>query len=428
MGGIYAIQIIDGPVPWLVFGLSTAGALYLLFRTPTLRWILTALLGILGGAVLGIGFFALANAMNFFGSPLPKPIALWAIGAFAGLGLAIVNLWSSRWWRKLIALCSAVMFLLASGLGINAYFGLDQTIGALFGESGASPIDIAKPVDTTVPDSGVPLYQSWTPPSDMPKVGKQGTQVIPSSGFDARPAGIYLPPAALVNDPPRLPLVIMMMGYPGNPDPQYIGKILDEYAAKHDGLAPVVVVADQIGTKGDPACADSAQYGAAETYITTDVVNWARGNLPISSDPKLWTIAGYSNGGACAFKYAAQHPDMFHNLLVISGDEYPGVESEKATTSDIFGGNNDQFTAAKPTNILKMNTGAYSDVTAVFTVGGNDSAFVPGMERNSQAARDAGMRTTYFVVPGAGHVVDALEGGLGKGFEVLYPTLGLSKP
>ncbi|MGG7466575.1 alpha/beta hydrolase [Plantibacter sp. YIM 135347] len=428
MGGIFAIQIIDGPVPWIVFGVAGVAVLYLLVRTPTPRWVLTALLGILGGAVLGISFFALANALNLFGSPLPKPIALWAIGAVAALGLAIVNLWSSRWWRKLIAACSVVVFLIAGGMGINAYYGLDRTIGALFGESGAAPIDIAKPVDTDVPDATVPLYQSWTPPGDMPKVGKQGTQVIPTSGFDARPAGIYLPPAALVKNPPRLPFVLMMMGFPGNPDPQYISKILGDYAAKHDGLAPVVIVADQIGTKGDPACADSAKYGAAETYITTDVVNWARSNLPISSDPKLWTIAGYSNGGACAFKFAAQHPDTFQNLLVISGDEFPGVESEKDTTNDIFGGNSQKFEDSKPTNILKANPGLYSEMTSVFTVGGSDPGFIPGMERNSQAAKTAGMNTTYFVVPGAGHVVDALEGGLGKGFEVLYPVLGLSKP
>ena len=41
-----------------------------------------------------------------------------------------------------------------------------------------------------------PLYETWTPPDGMPATGQQGTQVIPAteSGFDARPAGIYLPP------------------------------------------------------------------------------------------------------------------------------------------------------------------------------------------------------------------------------------------
>lgn len=427
MDGLYSIPLIDGPVPWVVYALAIAAVLYLLIRRPTARWILTATIGILAGAVVGVGLFALINLLDLFGTPLPNAVAFWAMATFAAIGLAVVNLWWSRWWRKLVAAVSIVVFAVAGGIGINAYYGLDTTVGALFGVSTAKPIDIHKPPVTNTADPTEPLYRSWTPPPDLPKTGKQGTQTIPSSGFAARPAGIYLPPAALVKDAPALPLVIMMMGYPGNPDPQYIGKVLDGYAAKHDGLAPIVIVADQIGTQGDPACADSTKYGAAETYITSDVVKWARANLHILTGAAYWTIAGYSNGGACAFKYAAEHPETFGNLLVVSGDEFPGVEIEKDTIADVFGGSKARFDAAKPTSILDANPGKYSATTAVFTVGGNDPGFVPGVERDAKAAQQAGMKTTYYVVPGAGHVVDALEGGLTKGFEILYPVLGLSK-
>src|SRR5687767_9661617 len=126
----------------------------------------------------------------------------------------------------------------------------------------------------------------------MPTVGQQGTQEIPGtqSGFDARPAGIYLPSAALVDDAPALPPVILMMGYPGNPDQSYIAAILDEFAAQNKGLPPIAVVADQIGNGGDPACADSAAFGNAETFIKTDVVNWAKLNLNVIQDPKYWVV------------------------------------------------------------------------------------------------------------------------------------------
>lgn len=40
----------------------------------------------------------------------------------------------------------------------------------------------------------------------------------------------------------------------------------------------------------------------------------------------------------------------------------------------------------------------------------------------------AGRQADSYVVPGAGHVVDALEGGLAEGFARLYPRLGLSAP
>lgn len=424
---VWGIRIIDGPVYWTFLLASAAFFLYLLIRRPTGRWIATALIGLLGGAVVAAGLFFLVNALDAFGTPLPNQVAFWTMATFAAIGLGIVNLWSSRWWRKTLAAIGIVVFAITGTLGVNGYYGLDPTIGSLFGISTTKKIDI-HPINTSTADPTKPLYETWKPPADMPKTGQQGSQEIPSSGFAARPAGIYLPPAALVKNAPPLPVVIFMMGYPGNPDPQYIGGVLDEYAAKHNGLAPIAVVADQIGTQGDPACADSSTFGAAETYITKDVPAWIRTHLNVLKDPKYWTIGGYSNGGACSFKYAAEFPDQFRNLMVVSGDEYPGVEIQRQTIAQVFGGSTSAFDAAKPTSILDANPGRYANTTAVFTVGGNDPTFVPGVERNAKAAEAAGMKTTYYVVPGAGHVVDALEGGLKKDFEILYPVLGLSRP
>lgn len=42
MQAIYSLPIIAGPVPWIVYGLAAALALYLLLRRPTPRWVLTA--------------------------------------------------------------------------------------------------------------------------------------------------------------------------------------------------------------------------------------------------------------------------------------------------------------------------------------------------------------------------------------------------
>jgi enterochelin esterase-like enzyme len=313
-------------------------------------------------------------------------------------------------------------------IGINAFYGLNPTLGSVLGIAAENPIVIPTPAPTQT-DAG-PLYRTWTAPAGMPATGQQGTQVIPptESGFDARPAGIYLPPAALVDGAPALPLVILMMGYPGNPDQSYIAAILDQFAAQNAGLAPIVVVADQIGNGGDPACADSAAFGNAETYIKTDVVNWAKENLNIIQDPRYWVIAGYSNGGGCAIKYGAQEPDVFKNILDISGEEFPGSEDVDAVVAQIYGGDSAAFEESKPVNILSANAGQYEGVTAVFTVGENDPGFIPAAAAVSNAAIAAGMSVTVYTVPGAGHVVDALNGGLQEGFSVLYPVLGLSAP
>lgn len=135
------------------------------------------------------------------------------------------------------------------------------------------------------------------------------------SGFTARPAGIYLPPAALVDSPPALPLVVMMMGQPEDPDPRFAAESLNEFAAQNRGLAPIIIVADQLGNSlVDDLCLDTARFGNAETYINKDVVDWARSNLNVIGDARHWTVAGYSHGGQCAISFGAKYPEIWGNI------------------------------------------------------------------------------------------------------------------
>ena len=427
---MWSIPIIDGPVPWIVYTVALAFFLVLLIRTPTTRWVLTALLALLVGALVGLGIGLLIDATDLFGAdPLPMPVLWWAAATFAAIGLAVANLWRSPLWRKIVAIVGIVVFAIAGGIGINAVYGLNPTLGSVFGIVDDNPIVVPTNTATADPDAG-PLYETFTPPADMPAKGQQGTQVIPAtaSGFNARAAGIYLPPAALVPNAPALPLVIMMMGHPGNPDPSAIAGVLDDFAAKNKGLAPIVVVPDQLGPDGnDPACADSKAYGNAETYVTKDVVAWATQNLHIIQDPKYWVIAGYSNGGGCAVKYLAKYPDQWKNLIDISGEPFPGSEDPGSVTSTIYGGDTAAFEAAKPIAIMQAApAGTYDGMTAVFTAGAQDPTYIQAAKDVSGEAQAVGMTVTYYEVPGAGHVGDALTGGLQEGFTVMYPVLGLS--
>jgi len=216
-----------------------------------------------------------------------------------------------------------------------------------------------------------------------------------------------------------------MMGQPGDPDPSYVAETLDAMAARNNGLAPIVIVADQLGDPNiDPLCLDTAKYGNAETFLTQDVVNWARTNLNIIQDPRYWTIAGYSNGGQCAISLFAKHPRLWSNVIDISGEEFPGTEILDATLQDVFGGNTAAYDAQKPVNLLANRH--FTGTTAVFTVGSNDAGFIPGTHRVAAAAEAAGMAVTYWESPNGGHVFPALTDGLDKAFEMLYPKLGLT--
>ncbi len=416
---------------WTAFLLSAALVVYLLARRPTVRRVLLALVGILGGACVALVAVVVINATGAIGRSLEPFVIIWAACGLAAVGLAIVNLIGSRWWRKVIAAIAIVVLLATTFLGINLGYGLNATVGSFFGVVPSNPADLPKPKPTTSYDESKPLYEQWTPPADMPAVGKRETVSIPNtqSKFVAREAGIYRPPAALVADPPPLPLVILMMGQPGNPDVQYIADVLDQYAAAHQGLAPIAVIADQIGDPSqDPVCIDSTQFGGAETYITKDVVDWAKENLQVAKDPSQWVVAGYSNGGGCAFKYAAEHPEIWGNLISASGEIYPGSENPQGVIDSLFGGDKAAFEKTKPISILQSGAYQYPDTWAVFTAGDQDPGYVSQAADMNAAALAAGWTSQDFTLPDTGHGADALTNGLTKGFEILYPHLGLAPP
>lgn len=421
------VNIISGVVPVLSYALSAALLIYLLCRRPTRRWLFTLGIGLLAGIVVAITLLILVERVwHSFGDPIGTPSRFWVVITCVALAVAVVNLWRSRWWRKLLAILAMLSFALSSTLLVNAAFGLNPTVGSFLHIVQHKPLKLAGGA-ARVFDS--PLYRSWKPPADMPASGQIGTQQIPNpeSGFSARPAGIYLPPAALVKDPPVLPFVLMMMGQPGDPTTLYIQPVLDAFAAQHNGLAPIVVVADQIGSPDqDPMCIDSAKYGKAETYVTKDVVNWARQNLPISQNPQDWTVAGYSNGGECSIYIGAKYPELFRNVLDISGEQSQAFAAPEVALENGFAGDKEAFEAAKPLNIMAGKH--YPQTMAIFTYGAWDPAYATQAATVEAAARAAGMTTALRSVEGAGHDAAALDGGLRIGFELLYPRLGLAEP
>ncbi|WP_308465105.1 alpha/beta hydrolase [Rathayibacter soli] len=425
------LDIVSGPAIIVLYTLSAVIAAYLLLRRPTRRWVITVLIAFAvgGTCAVAIWFFGI-RVFHLVDIPLSRIVYAWLAATLVGVCLAIVNLWRSRWWRKVIASIGIVAFLTTGTVAVNAWFGLDRSLGAFLGVTVSKPIALAPLSAPTAHSKPVgPLWKTWIPPADIPAKGTIGTVTIPGtiSGFTARPAGLYLPPAALVADPPPLPLVVMMMGQPGDPDPSYTAGVLDALAAQHHGLAPIVIVADQLGNPNtDTLCLDTPQLGNIETYITQDVVNWAIANLNVTKDHRYWTVAGYSNGGECALSFLIKHQKLWSNVLDISGEEIPGADDPAEVLATIFNGDQAAYDAVKPLNILSSTK--LPGTFGVFTVGSNDSAFVPGQRQVAAATKAAGMISTYYEVPNGGHVLPALTDGLQHAYQLLYVRLGLAPP
>lgn len=429
---VLSVRVIGGPLMITVYSLSILCLGALCIRRWRWRSLTVTVCGVVLAGCVTAGVLWYVDANNVFGVALDAVTWRWSIVALTASAFALSGVFWGRWWRRLIAGISVIVFCIAGGIGINADFGLDKTIADLAGVSLAKPIHLPRPAPTAPAlSSGFsgPLWESWNPPKDMPKVGQTGQVVIPAtvSGFHSRPAGIYLPPAALVADAPRLPLVVMLMGQPGNPDPSYIATVLNGFAAEHKGLAPIVVVADQLGNPAiDTLCLDTPQYGNVQTFLSVDVVNWARANLHILEDPAHWVVAGYSNGGECALSLGARYPNIWGNVLDISGEAYPGSDHSAKTLAEIFHNDKSAYRAVFPETILAQQH--YSNTVAVFTAGSDDDFYRAQAHTAMAAAEAAGWVSTYYEVPNGGHVLKALMGGLEEGFSVLYPRLELSQP
>ncbi|MFT4213051.1 MAG: alpha/beta hydrolase-fold protein [Microbacterium sp.] len=392
------------------------------------RLLLSFVLGTIGGYLLA----RTLETAGVFEGALPKNAAEWIAAGVGAAAAGVVAALTRPWWRRAIAALLVVVALVMAGLGVNTSYGLTHTLAAILG---IQALDEEPLPALTGAGDGDPstLYETWTAPADMPTKGRvsalSGDEQIPSTGFTARDAAIYLPPAALVDDPPSLPVIVFMMGQPGTPDPTSIAAALDAFAAEHDGLAPIAIVADQLGSiNADPACADSTTYGTVSTYFNSDIPEWIRSHLNVVSDTSYWVIGGYSNGGACAFTWGAQHPEVWGSLMDISGNEYPGSEHEQQTIDTVFDGDADAFEAAKPASWLTVNAGSFDGHVAVFTYGDEDETFGPGQQANAALAQDAGFTVYSDAIPGAGHTGVVLDEGLAFAIDALASHLGLAAP
>ncbi|MFZ2174821.1 MAG: alpha/beta hydrolase-fold protein, partial [Rhodococcus sp. (in: high G+C Gram-positive bacteria)] len=246
----------------------------------------------------------------------------------------------------------------------------------------------------------------WKRPVRTPAAGVVTEVEIPGvrSGFAARPAVLYLPPAYLTSPRAVLPVMVMIAGQPGGPEDWFtggrLGSTVDEYAARHHGLAPVVVVVDALGSAdANPLCKDSA-LGNDATYLAHDVPEWIENTLQVSRDPAQWAVGGFSYGGTCSIQLAVNYPEIYPNFLDFLGQDEPSLGDHAATVAATFAGDEGAFEAVNPADVLKMHQ--FPGLTGVFVAGAEDDEYRPQQQRMFAAARAAGLDVRYYELPG-GH-------------------------
>ncbi|MGU3410186.1 alpha/beta hydrolase [Microbacterium sp. M1A1_1b] len=393
------------------------GVLALLVLLPALRtglrsgpaWRRTGLRAAIaaGGAVLGLlACWVVGDLLNAFDVRLTDVTRMWVAFAFAALALAVTGIVHGGRGRRVLAAVLVPAALLVPALGINVDYAAYPTLNALVQTNPFPTLDLGS--ESGIDAAAVRPASRWTAPVSMPTAGRVGTVRIPGtrSGFPARPAVVYLPPAALTDDPPTLPVVVSLSGQPGTPSDMFtaggIATVLDRYAAAHHGLAPIVVSADQLAVPGhNTMCVDSS-IGNSATYITRDVPDWITAHLRVPTDPHGWGLVGFSQGATCAMQFLTGDPDRFSAALAISSELHPVDRSPQNSADEAFGGSLARWRAASPGALMAAN-GPYSDAHLWLTAGANDHEFTESARTLGRDAVRAGIHTAVASSPGSGH-------------------------
>jgi enterochelin esterase-like enzyme len=435
VSSILSTSIVSGPLVTTLFALAAVVVTLALVVRPSpdwsrRRWTGVAIGSSVAGALVGlVVVWIVVDLLDSFGVALSLPSRAWIAAAFAGMALLVVGLRRARTWRRIASVPALVLIVAVAAMGVNIDFHQYVSVRALFGLSqfAGEPL----PELAADPSAGRPALADWTAPAGMPTVGQVSSVTIPNtkSGFVARPAVVYLPPAALTADPPALPVVILLSGQPGSPDDPMVSgtmhEYLDAWATAHHGLAPIVVSPDQLGDPAhNPMCVDSTPYGKSDTFLTQDVPAWITKTLPASTDRADWAIAGFSQGGTCAIQLGAKHPTLFGTIIDVSGELVPSLGDPATTIRTGFQGDEAAYNAALPQSLLAAGA-PYSDTFATFAVGEDDATFKPWAQSMEASAKAAGMTTDYLESPGTAHDWHTGHYGLSHAFDELFPRWGL---
>jgi S-formylglutathione hydrolase FrmB len=427
-------SLIAGPLPVILL-VSALLALAWLTAGRNVRWlaIWVPLIVLAAAGLVAFMTWLINNVWRPFPDLLPFTIVFWSWVALAGLVLAFARQPLLRSWpRRAAAIVAGVLVLAAAANQVNGYFQAYPSLRAVLG-----PWLDPKPMFTrtanvaeVVARPSYPLASIWRPPPGMPKTGAVYQVNIPGirSGFAARPGYIYLPPAYLATPRPQLPVLVLLAGQPGGPrqwiDSGRIQATMDAFARHHEGLAPVVLMPDDLGSEfANPLCMNS-RLGDVQTYLTVDVPNWIITHLQVRPPARGWAVGGFSEGGTCAIQLATQAPRLYPIFVDISGQLEPTLGSRRLTISRAFGGNAAAYARVNPIAVLASSR--FPHDAGVFVGGVNDSVYTPQQRRMFLAARHAGMQVTFLRLPG-GHSWRVWRGGLERNVAWLAARLSITE-
>lgn len=135
-------------------------------------------------------------------------------------------------------------------------------------------------------------------------------------------ATVWLPPSYMHEPQRTYPVITAFTGFPGDVRTYTQAMDIAHHIKANVGDSTlresIVVIPDVYPGNNDTECVDST-HGKWETYVSTDVVSWIRGNLRVSTDRDAWATLGYSAGGWCSSMFTVRHPEIWSRSVNLAG-------------------------------------------------------------------------------------------------------------
>ncbi|GAA2411102.1 hypothetical protein A7G45_08935 [Mycolicibacterium llatzerense] len=428
---ILDLSLLSGPFAAVLQVVAIGAGAWLLWRVC--RSAPATMLGVcvISAAALTVALVFVARYVWYLFPDQLEPTAYgWLATAMLALTLVVAGMVIDRRWQQ-AALRTAAAVLVIAGCAnqINRTFEAYPALRDVLGIASDIEVpfaDLSRP--TTGYRAGRPVETHWQPRILPAGQGQLATVRIPAatSGFAARPAEIYFPPAYFAEPRPALPVIVLISGQPGGPrdwiTAGQLKSIMDRFAAEHRGLAPVAIVADATGSRfANPLCLDS-RLGNAATYLGVDLPAWVKNNLTVDTDPSGWAVAGFSYGGTCALQLATNYPHVYPTFVDIAGDTEPTLVDRRSTVEAAFGGDAAAFARVNPLDLLRTRT--YPGSAGAIAAGAGDDESRTAARAVLQATRTAALDTHYTQVPGR-HDWGAARAALASELPWLAARIGL---
>jgi S-formylglutathione hydrolase FrmB len=390
MAGV-SVSLLSGWLPAALRIVTVAAVLTAAIRPGVRWWTRRVPVAVVVAAGVAVAAGIVVDAALQQPEPLPGEVWVWVGLLVFALVTALMR---GAVWQRCVAVV-AVLLSVASAAGtLNAFVGYYPTVGVAFDDLAGVPVP--SQIDRAQLSSVDPeTRQGRVVPVDIP---------ADYSHFAHRLEFVYLPPAWFRSGrKEHFPVVEMIGAEFAEPDNWIrIGDAVstaDEYAAHHDGRAPILVFADASGGFSvDTECVDGP-HGNAETHLVRDIPAYVSAHF--GAQPTGWGVAGWSMGGTCAVDLTVEHPEVFRHFLDISGDLGPNTGDRQSTVDNLYGGSVTAWAAHDPLTVLAGHR-HYPGATGIFADGTREHRTTRAAYLLAKACEQDGIQTRVLVRPG-GH-------------------------